>query len=52
MKPSDEIIEKFQRIYLEEYGEQLSEEEAYDNFMNLVNFLRVDILIGGNTHFH
>jgi hypothetical protein len=41
MKPSDEIIEKFQRIYFEEYGEQLSKEEAYDNFMSLVDLLRI-----------
>ncbi len=41
MKPSDEIIEKFQRIYFEEYGEQLSKEEAYDNFMSLADLLRV-----------
>jgi hypothetical protein len=40
MKPSDETIEKFQRLYFEEFGEKISREEAYDKFLRLVNFLR------------
>ena len=32
MKPSDEIIEKFQRIYHEEFGEEVSREKAYEMF--------------------
>ncbi len=51
MKPSDEIIEKFQGIYLEEFGEQLFMEEAYDNFMSPVDSLRGDSLIDGNILF-
>jgi len=41
MKPSDEFIEKFQKIYLEEFGQETSREEAYEKFLRLVNFLRV-----------
>ncbi len=41
MKPSDEIIEKFRRIYFEEFGEEISGKEAYEKFLRLVNFLRV-----------
>jgi len=36
-----EEIEKFQRIYLEEFGEEISKEDAYDRFLRLVNLLRV-----------
>jgi hypothetical protein len=41
MKPSNEIIEKFRRIYFEEYGEKISKEEAYDNFTSLMDTLRI-----------
>lgn len=41
MKPSNEIIEKFQRIFFEEFGEEISTEEAYKKFLRLVNLLRV-----------
>jgi hypothetical protein len=41
MKPSNEIIEKFQRIYHEEFGEEVSREKAYEKFLRLVNLLRV-----------
>ncbi len=41
MKPSDEVIEKFQRIYFEEFGEDISGKEAYEKFLRLINFLRV-----------
>ena len=41
MKPSDEIIEKFRRIYFEEFAEELPKEEAYEKFLRLVNFLIV-----------
>lgn len=41
MKPSDEYIEKFQKIYLEEFGEEISKDVAYEKFLRLVNFLRV-----------
>jgi len=40
MKPSDETIEKFQEIYLEEFGEEISKKEAYEKFLRLVNLLR------------
>lgn len=41
MKPSNEIIEKFQKIYFEEFGEEISKDMAYEKFLRLVNFLRV-----------
>ena len=41
MKPSDETIEEFQKIYLEEFGEEISKKEAYEKFLRLVNLLRV-----------
>ena len=41
MKPSDETIEKFRRIYFEEFGEEISKKEAYDNFISPVDLLRV-----------
>lgn len=41
MQPSDELIEKFRRIYFEEYGEEISTQDAYDNFTSLVDLLRI-----------
>jgi hypothetical protein len=41
MKPSDEIIQKFRKIYFEEFGEEISREVAYKKFLGLVNLLRV-----------
>jgi len=41
MKPNDELIEKFRQIYMEENGEDISAQEAYDNFTSLVDILRI-----------
>jgi hypothetical protein len=41
MKPTDEMIEKFQRVYFEEFGEEISKQKAYEKFLGLANFLRV-----------
>ena len=41
MKPSDEIIEKFRQVYMKECGEDMSTQEAYDNFTSLVDILRI-----------
>jgi hypothetical protein len=41
MKPSKEIIENFQKIYFEEFGEEITKEESYEKFLRLVNLLRV-----------
>lgn len=41
MKPSNELIKKFQRVYFEEFGEEISGKEAYEKFLRLVNLLRV-----------
>lgn len=40
MEINDEDIEKFQKIYLEEFGEEISKEDAYERFLRLVNLLR------------
>ena len=40
MKPDDKTIGKFQKIYFEEFGEEISEEEANEKFLRLVNLLR------------
>ncbi len=41
MKTLDEYLKEFQQIYLEESGEDMSREEAYDNFISLVDILRI-----------
>ncbi|MFA5386187.1 MAG: hypothetical protein WC297_00690 [Candidatus Paceibacterota bacterium] len=41
MKPSDETIEEFRKNYFEEFGEEISKEEAYKKFLRVVNILRV-----------
>ena len=40
MKPDNEIIEKFQKIYFEEFGEEISKQEAHEKFLKLINLLR------------
>lgn len=37
MKPSNKTIEKFQRIYFEEFGEEISKDEAYEKFLRPIN---------------
>ena len=41
MKPSQETIEQFRKAYQEEFGEEITAEEAYEKFLRVVNFLRV-----------
>jgi len=41
MTPIDQFIEKFQKIYSEEFGEMISKEDAHGKFLRLTNFLRV-----------
>ena len=41
MKTDAEFIERFRRVYLEEFGEEISREEAYDNFFCLPDVLRI-----------
>jgi hypothetical protein len=41
MKPDPKTIEQFKKLYLEEFGEELSDSEAFDRFSRLVNFLRL-----------
>lgn len=43
MKPSVEIIDKFKRLYKEEFEEELSDEAAVEKFSRVVNVLRVII---------
>jgi hypothetical protein len=41
MKPDYSTIEKFRKIYLDEFGEEISQREAYERFLRLINVLRV-----------
>ena len=41
MKTDDEFVDEFRRLYVEESGEEMSGEEAYDNFFSLVNIVRI-----------
>jgi len=41
MKSQSDILTKFQRLYSEEFGEQLSESDALDRLTRLTNVLRV-----------
>lgn len=43
MKPDDATIEKFQKIYFDEFNERISREEAYERFSRLVNVARIII---------
>jgi hypothetical protein len=40
MRLSKEIIEKFREIYEEEFGEKITDTEASEKFLRLVNLLR------------
>jgi hypothetical protein len=41
MSPSKETIEEFKKIYQDEFGETISDSQAYEKFLRLVNLLRV-----------
>jgi hypothetical protein len=41
MKPSERTIEEFKKIYRAEFGEEISDSQAYEKFLRLVNLLRV-----------
>jgi hypothetical protein len=41
MKPSEKTIEEFKKIYQEEFGETISDTQAYEKFLRLVNLLRI-----------
>jgi len=41
MKPSEKTIEEFKKIYRAEFGETISDSQAYEKFLRLVNLLRV-----------
>jgi len=43
MQIEDRTIEEFRVRYSEEFGEQISKQEAYERFLRLVNFLRVEM---------
>jgi hypothetical protein len=40
METIDEFIERFRRAYFEEFGEEISREEAYDALFSLVDVLK------------
>ena len=41
MHSNDQIINQFQKTYFEEFGQEISQKEAYEKFLRLVNLLRV-----------
>jgi len=41
MKPDSKTIEQFKRLYFEEFGEELSNDEAFERFSHLINVLRI-----------
>jgi len=48
MKPDNETIEEFQKAYFEEFGEEISRQEAYEKFLRLTNVLRAILRPDGN----
>ena len=41
MKPSQKTLDRFKKIYEEEFGEELTDDAAFEKFSRLVNVLRV-----------
>jgi len=41
MKPSKEVIDKFKKLMLREFNEELRDDEAYEKFDRLDSVLRV-----------
>lgn len=41
MKPTSETIDEFKRLYAQEFGEELSDAEAYERFLSPLNVLRI-----------
>ena len=41
MKPSQEVLDRFKKIYHEEFGEELTDKAAFEKFLRLINVLRV-----------
>jgi len=42
MQPSDELIEKFRQIYIQEFGEEIIRQQAYEKFLKLTNLRRLN----------
>jgi hypothetical protein len=38
---SDEMVEKFRKIYQDQFGETLTKEEAYDQGLKLLRMMKV-----------
>ena len=45
MRLSKEAIEEFKEIYQREFGEKITNSEAYEKFLRLVNLLRAILKI-------
>ena len=41
MRPNKETIEEFKKIYQDEFEEKITDSQAYEKFLRLVNLLRV-----------
>ena len=41
MKPSPETLDRFKKIYKDEFGEELTDEAAFEKFSRLINVVRI-----------
>lgn len=41
MKPDQDTICKFKKIYKDEFGEELTDKDAFERFSRLVNAVRI-----------
>ncbi len=41
MRPSDEVIEKFRKLYFEEFKEEITTAQAHEKFMRAVNLIKI-----------
>lgn len=45
MRLSKKVVQEFREIYCEEFGERITEKEAHNKFLRLVNLLRAILKI-------
>ncbi len=41
MKPDEKTLTQFKQLYKDEFGDELTDQEAFDRFSRLVNALRI-----------
>ncbi len=42
---SKKAIKDFKKVYMEEFGEEITYEKAHEKFLSLVNLLRVILIV-------